>query len=70
MRELSILCQHRHKLNNASTETLRGIVHEFLLHADVDYHQTRFHANMKMSIASDWRNLTSEVIKQRNQATI
>ena len=66
----SPLYQYKHKLNHISTETLRGIAYELLSGMNVDSYLTPFHNNLKRQNRGIRRDLSSDVIRRRDQATI
>ena len=58
----SVLYQYEHKLNKASTETLRGAACKLLSTMNVDSQQTPFHSDICNPRSSQRRELSSHVI--------
>ena len=65
----SVLHQHKNKLYKVNTETLRGIAHELLSHLGINSHHTPFHNDIRKTLSSQRRDLTSSMIRQRDLAT-
>ena len=65
----SPLHQYKHKLNHISIEILRGIAHELLSGMNIDSHQTEFYNDLKKLNRGTWRDLSSDNIQRRYQAT-
>ena len=66
----SSLHQYKYKLNHISTETLRSMAYELLSGMNVGSHLTQFYNDLKRQNRGIWRDLSSDVIRRRDQATI
>ena len=65
----SVLYQYKYKLNNTSTETLRGIAYELLSTLNIDSQQTPFHSDICNPRSRQRRKLSSYIIYLRDKAT-
>ena len=65
----SVLYQHKHRLHEVSTETLRGIVHKLLTHLGIEARRLSFHNDSLTHPSSKQKALTSMVLIMRDEVT-